>query len=275
MPFLVTKLTPCLAYANYACQGIEVILLLLSSRLAVCFILFLKVSDMSYFQGIVFDFDGTLAHCQINFALMKRKIAALASGFMDRDVVPDSLPALEWIDTLVEDIQLCSPQSVVEFQSRVRLLLTAIEMKAAEKGHLFPRTRSILGALNGVGVRIGIITRNCTPGVLKIFPDLREFCQVFLPREDVKCVKPHPHHLLTALDRLKIPPSKALLIGDHRIDIEAALKAEVCCGGVATGDFGLEDLRHAGAHFVARDLDQMIKCLVQEQYLPPLANDGA
>ncbi len=229
---------------------------------------------MFQFHAIIFDFDGTLAECRINFDLLKRKVAALASGFLDSEIVPNNLPVLEWVEDLAQELQIYSPDSVLEFKSRVRLLLTAVEIKAAGKGMLFPMTRSILGSLKKVGIQTGIITRNCTPGVKIIFPDLWEYCQVFLPREDVVRIKPHPEHLISAIKMLGVSSSRVLMVGDNKIDIQTANKAKVYSAGLATDASGRKGLIQAGANFVARDVEDLVHHLIESHYLPSLDQVG-
>ena len=108
---------------------------------------------MGAIEGVLFDFDGTLAELHIDFQAMRKQVADLAALFLDQNVEPDSHPVLEWIEKLAERMSRELPQAeVLEFQSRCRMRLVGLEMKAAKKGKLFPYTRGVLAGLREAGV---------------------------------------------------------------------------------------------------------------------------
>ncbi|MGE4503730.1 MAG: HAD family hydrolase [Desulfovibrionaceae bacterium] len=209
---------------------------------------------MQQYKALVFDFDGTLAHLTIDFDSMKRKLAALAEGFLGERPEAPAKPALEWLDDLAAEIAEYEGRDLgLEFHCRGRLVVQATELDAAARGGLFPFTRDLLGELRSRGVATGIITRNSTAAVRVVFPDVREQCDVFLPREDVPAVKPHPEHLLEALRRMGAEPGRALMVGDHALDLETGRRAGVRTAGVAGGNMTLEELERAGADHLAQD----------------------
>ncbi len=59
---------------------------------------------------------------------------------------------------------------------------------------------------------------------------------------------------LEAIQGLPADPSRTIIIGDSPRDVECALKNGCIAFGVATGKYGAEVLRAAGAHRVAQDL---------------------
>jgi len=210
-------------------------------------------------QGMIFDFDGTLAELHLDFSLMKERIAELASLFLDRGVKPDSLPALEWIEELSGEMRRSLPEAeVLEFQSRCRFRIIAMEMEAAEQGRLFPFAEDLLRKLRRSGIRTGIITRNCTAAVRAVFPGVHEACDAFLARDSVSKVKPHPEHALKAAGILGVAPERCMLVGDHQLDIQCAIRAGMRSGGVGSGSFGLEDLARSGADHVAPDAASLV-----------------
>lgn len=218
-------------------------------------------------QAMVFDFDGTLARLTIDFELMKRKLAALAAAFLPEAPVPGPTPALEWLDELAGQVAARDTALGREFHTRGRLVITAMELDAAKDGQLFPDTRALLEALDRRGVRTGIITRNSTAAVRRVFPDVRERCGVFLPREDVARVKPDPGHLLAALAALEVEPRAALMVGDHPMDIETAKRAGAQSAGVASGTMGLDALREAEPDYLAQDLGGLVALLERQEIL--------
>jgi phosphoglycolate phosphatase len=53
---------------------------------------------------------------------------------------------------------------------------------------------------------------------------------------------------------VELPPQAAVLIGDTPLDVSAALEAGAGAVGVATGPYGVAELREAGAHAALEDL---------------------
>lgn len=221
-------------------------------------------------RAVVFDFDGTLAELTIDFGLMRRKVTALAQGLLDDEdlACPAGTPVLEWLESLSAELMEEDPDLALELGSRGRLVITAMEMDAARVGRLFPFTRDLLAELRRRGTPVGIVTRNCTAAVRTVFPDLADFCPVFLAREDVPRVKPHPDHLLAAVARLGVDAARVLMVGDHPLDIETARRAGAVSAGVASGGVSLHELGLASPDYLAQDCRELMDHLAVRGVLP-------
>ncbi|EGJ49261.1 HAD family hydrolase [Desulfocurvibacter africanus] len=221
------------------------------------------------FQALIFDFDGTLAALTIDFALMKQRLAALAEVFLEESISPDGLPVLEWVEQLAATVMSRHGRELsLEFHTRCRFLIMDMEIKAASQGSLFPTTRSMLTRLRVCGARTAVITRNCTPAVTAVFPDIAQHVDCLLPRESVVRVKPDPEHLLTALERLALPPEAALMIGDHPMDVLTGRRAGTATAAVASGRTLPEELHASGPDFLARDCAGLMALLEDRNLLP-------
>ncbi|SMC27701.1 phosphoglycolate phosphatase [Desulfacinum hydrothermale DSM 13146] len=203
-------------------------------------------------QALVFDFDGTLAELHLDFSIMKERIAVLAETHLHRRPAPASMPALEWIEHLTREMPGANGAGEA-FRREALELVVDMEMEAAQRGKLFPYTRSILRDLQAWGVPAAIITRNCSRAVRHVFPDIHRLCPCFLARDHVDKVKPHPEHLKKALSRLGVESARALMVGDHPLDIETGRRAGTLTAAVATGRVGTDELKAAGPHWVFRD----------------------
>ena len=143
------------------------------------------------------------------------------------------------------------------FYQKAHQILHEIEMKAAEKGKLIPGTEATLKNLRDKGIKIGIITRNCEDAVRKVFPDINDFCDVFVSRNSVKKVKPHPDHLTYVMESLKISGEESVMVGDHIIDVQAGKRVGMKTIGVLTGRIKKEEFEKAGADYVLRDASEI------------------
>ena len=234
------------------------------------------------FKGIIFDFDGTLANLTINFDKIKRKILLLKDIFVEDcgvDIQVPDLPLLECIEKLTEDFKKLDGDLAKEFNTRCRLILVDMEMRAARRGKLFDYTYEILDKCKKNGAKVAVVTRNCTPAVKMVFPDIEDIIDVFLPREDVLRVKPDPNHIETALKKLGTKKHESIMIGDHPIDIMCAKRAGVFSGAVATGNTSIDDLKKERPDFVAKDLLELFAKLEEninqgDTYVYSSALDG-
>ena len=221
-------------------------------------------------RAALFDFDGTLAELTLDFALLRQKVAAISRIFLEDDdggssavpSWPDGQPVLERVDELAALIGARSGRDLgLEFHTRCRFLITDMEIKAAAKGRLFPFSRALLAGLRAQGIRLGVVTRNCTAAVKMVYPEIEQAVDCFLPREAVTLVKPNPQHVADALNCLGVRPENALMVGDHPMDIMAGLAAGTRTAGVASGRRSEAELSAAGANYTASDCAALFSSL--------------
>ena len=79
--------------------------------------------------------------------------------------------------------------------------------------------------------------------------------------DDAERSKPHPDIFIAALDRLKLPAKRVVVVGDTPYDVEAAKKAGMATTGLLCGGFSEESLREAGAVDIYRDPGHLLAVL--------------
>jgi phosphoglycolate phosphatase len=84
-----------------------------------------------------------------------------------------------------------------------------------------------------------------------------------LAREDVTHVKPHESHLRSALQTIGVAPERAVMVGDHAIDMEAGRRLAVRTIGVLTGGSTEAELRQAGADLVLPSLVEAARLITK------------
>jgi phosphoglycolate phosphatase len=215
-------------------------------------------------RAVVFDFDGTLTELTLDFDHMRKDLEKLLLTYVTPDIL-NNLRGRFMIETIyaVEEIL---GQKGAAFRYDAFALLSEIEVDAANGKDLFPFTRKVLRTLHSMNVRTGIMTRNCSGAVKRMFPDYSEYVDVVVSREETRLVKPHPSHPLALLRSLDASPTEALLVGDHPTDIEAGIAACMRTVGVLTGRIGRDELTRAGADHVIDDI-RGIPRIVESLYL--------
>jgi len=208
---------------------------------------------------MIFDFDGTLAVLNIDFSSMKERLFDLMECYGIRKEAIQERYLLEIVDEAYQTLCEKKPSGAETFYHDSHLILHRLEMQAAAEGKLIPGTKRTIRSLRARGIRVGIITRNCDEAVRKVFPDIDDFCDVFVSRDSVKKVKPHPDHLTHVMKSLKIAGEEGVMVGDHIIDIQAGKRVGMRTIGVLTGRTKKEEFEEAGADYILRDASEVCK----------------
>ena len=183
---------------------------------------------------VLFDFDGTLVKTNIDFAQMRRGVFSLGRKY---GVPPrPDLYVLESLENIFGALLQRNADQAKRFRQQAERLIVGIEMAAAAKSRTMPGAEEALEELKKKGVKVGIVTRNCRSGVMKA-AEMADFVyDLVLTREDVEKVKPDPQHLLDALSMLDSVPERALMVGDHPMDILAGRRAGMKTAAVLTSN---------------------------------------
>jgi phosphoglycolate phosphatase-like HAD superfamily hydrolase len=80
-------------------------------------------------------------------------------------------------------------------------------------------------------------------------------------RDDVRFAKPDPDLFLAAGDRLQVPMSRCVIVGDSVWDLLAARRAFALGIGVLSGGYGRDELERAGAYRVYQDTAELLRHL--------------
>jgi len=227
------------------------------------------------FEAVVFDYDGTLVDLNIDFDAMRRGVVRLLETWRIDRAPLIGLYVLETIDKATQTLSQENPDAAQSFHREVMQLVTEIELEAAKKGKILSGVFETLHMLKDLGIKTGIITRNCDRAVRISFPQIEELCDVFVPRDRVVHVKPHPAHLTRALEEMAVKNRRrCLMVGDHVLDIEAGRRLGMKTAGVLTGNATTEEFIEAGADFILEDAKAVLDCIprgeesVRKSYLP-------
>lgn len=220
-------------------------------------------------NAVLFDFDGTLAMLNLDFVEMRRRLVRFTLEHGLPPEVLHELPMLELIDHASAWLDARETGRGGVFYQQAQQVLQTIEIEAARQSGLLPGAQELLATLRYHGIAVGIVTRNCDMAVRTMFPHVDTYCQVFLPRDRVRQVKPHPAHLEAALAQLGSTPVNTLMVGDGAMDMQAGKSLAMFSIGVLSGTGSRETLLQHGADLI---LDSVADLL---HYLPQAHHKGS
>ncbi len=213
---------------------------------------------MHIIDTILFDFDGTLVAIDIDFAKMRQDVMALG---LEYGISPEpSLYVLEAVEYAFHKLAQRDNDLAMEFKRRAEELIVSIETDASSKARAMPGAEETLQELRARGVKVGIVTRNCRSGVMRSVERTKLVYDLMLTRDDVKKVKPEPQHLIDALNFLGSEPVKALMVGDHPMDIVAGKRAGTKTAAVLTLK-PREDFAEVSPDFILSGVAELLKVL--------------
>ena len=126
----------------------------------------------------------------------------------------------------------------------------------------FTGERELLDELSSRGVPYAVATSGRLENArhtLKLL-DLRDDVPV-ITRDKVRYAKPDPDLFVAAGERLGMPMSRCVIVGDSVWDMLAARRAWALSVGLLSGGYGQDELERAGAYRVYQDPADLLRHL--------------
>lgn len=149
-------------------------------------------------KAVVFDLDGTITRFNIDVFKLK---ADLGMAGVDQGI-------LEFIDGLPEGER-----------ARAHKILKGYEMEAAASSELNPGVRRLFDYIKETGLGTAIVTRNNRAALDMIMVKHDLEVGITFSRDEER-PKPEVHQLERSLAHLGVEKHGALMVGDHRMDLE-------------------------------------------------------
>jgi phosphoglycolate phosphatase len=218
-------------------------------------------------KAVIFDLDGTLKEFNLDTKACRTKIINLLTqlGF-SRSLFSLNESAFDMLKKVKKSpITEDRKNQFTKIKDTVFSVVEEFELEAARTAKIFEGIPETLKALRDMKLKIALCTissEKTTKYILKRF-HLEQFFDAVVTRDSVFEVKPHPTHLVAALDALKVMSQEAVLVGDSVKDIQCAIQLNVLAVGVTTGLSSIEELTCSGAHYIASSVTD-IPILVEQ-----------
>jgi phosphoglycolate phosphatase len=210
------------------------------------------VSDLTGLAAVAFDFDGTLADTSGAIVATAQQtfgelgVAPLAP---EEIIVRMGLPLVQvFIAAGVPEAQLA--HAVTRYRARF--------LANASRVELFPGVLPCLQVLAAAGIPLGIASSRVRATLLPLLERLgiRSFFRDVLGEEDAVQKKPAPELVLVLAQRMQLPATRMLVVGDTTYDIEMGHAAGAHTCAVTYGSHDSVRLRSANPHHL---LDSLVE----------------
>ncbi len=210
---------------------------------------------------IIFDFDGTLVDSR-SLILESHRIV-FAEFQLPAPSPADSLALVgKSLDVILTE--LAGPTApILEMVRAYDLLLPQLRADPTFAERPFDGVGDLLYELSSTSDTVlGIATGHRSDTLAPALEALRwnGFFRI-IQAADMAPSKPHPGMLLQALAATGVTPENAVFIGDTTFDMEMARAAQLRSIGVSWGYHQADRLVAAGAHRVARAVDELGVCI--------------
>ncbi len=180
------------------------------------------------YAAILFDLDGTLVDSITLYA--EAVLEALAEVGLDTDIET----FYDWYTRPLHLGQMLALHGLDEgLVPQVRVRRDALyEELLATRSEWLPGGRELLEDLRARKVPTAVVTGSWMSYVDAIDRKLgvKRLIDAFVTADDIhRFMKPHPHGLLLACERLRVEPKDCLYLGDQQFDTDAARAAEMPC----------------------------------------------
>jgi len=212
-------------------------------------------------SAILFDLDGTLVDSVYQHVLAWREALEQAGIRLSvwRIHRRIGMSGGLFINALLRET---GHQVTAEEANRLQQLHAQAYAQLASQVRVLPGALELLAYLSRVGVPWAIATsgriETAKPilDLLNIAPDVP-----IVTRDLVQHAKPDPDLFLAAAERLGIPISDSVVVGDSVWDLLAARRARALGVGLLSGGYGQDELERAGAYRVYQDPADLLEHL--------------
>ncbi|MCS7309877.1 MAG: HAD family hydrolase [Armatimonadetes bacterium] len=210
-------------------------------------------------EAVLFDLDGTLVETGIDFSRLRDATLQLVAEYgIDARPLQD-LDALSIVERAVDALRLRGEAEAGEtLRKRAFARLQAMEMAYCASPRPVPGMYDLLEVLRAQDTRIGIITRNDREVALRTLSTLQIPHDLLVSRDDVDKVKPHPQHVMVALEEWRVAPPQCVVVGDYWMDVEAGRAAGCRTVGIWRLDVPINPFRHHPPDVLVRELRELL-----------------
>lgn len=212
------------------------------------------------YKAVIFDLDGTLLNTlrdlynSVNFALR-------TFGFPERTIVE----VRSFIGNGVKKLMERSTPDGTSEEINAQCLDCFREyylQHMADETAPYEGVSELIAALKEKGIKTAVVSNKLHSAVVGLCEDYFKDidCAVGVNVEAER--KPNPVNVIKVLRGFSLSEKECIYIGDSEVDVETAHNAGLKCIGVTWGFRDEEELIKAGADFIARSAEEVLKLVI-------------
>jgi phosphoglycolate phosphatase len=176
-------------------------------------------------SAVLFDLDGTLADTapDLGYALNRQRVAR---GMPELPIEAVRAHASSGARGLLKAGFNLNPEDP-GYEAMREEFLDFYAQNLARESDLFPGMASLLGRIEAMGLRWGVVTNKAERFTLPLLRLMGLFdrAAVVICGDTTPHAKPHPAPLLAAMERLAVPAADCIYVGDDERDVRAGQAA--------------------------------------------------
>ena len=169
-------------------------------------------TDLSTFQGVFFDLDGTLVDLAVDWSAVRRELRQALSAATGQEIPEDGLAEL-----LTQGYRLLGPAA--------RLVVCGVLERFEGPATVLPLAAGLELFAAASNRPRAVVSNNLRATVKQALAGLDAAELVVVGFDDVAASKPDPEGLLLAAQTLALDPSDVVYVGNTDIDRKAAAAA--------------------------------------------------
>ena len=192
-------------------------------------------------KGIIFDLDSTLIQAQIDFVAMKSNMISLLEkyGHPSGTLSPTSQTTVQIMENAHQewDRQAKPKEECDYLLSEIEQIMNQGELAAIENLTEIDGTSQAIKKLKEKGLKLAILTRSHHAYAVQALKKLGIYDEfdLILGRNETPEPKPYKGAIDYTVKLLGLAIDNVVMIGDHQIDRDSAIKSGCMFIGVATG----------------------------------------
>ncbi len=203
-------------------------------------------------KAVLFDVDGTLISLKFVVEAINETAQLMGLRGITTNEIYSNIVGYSLKDKLKQIYPEINDKQVEEFRKKYH------EIYKAKKEKLLPNARETIEELKSMNIKIGIVTTKSRDTATEALEETKLKYDVLITSEDVSRIKPDAEPVLKALEKLKIKPEEAVMVGDHNFDIQSAKNAGVVAIGIDTGAKTADELAKEEPDYLIHNLIQVV-----------------
>ena len=209
---------------------------------------------------IIFDLEGTIVENKINFLEMKKEILEIL-----KEKYSIKLPESFLKNRVVEILdfvkgKLKNKDDFSKLFNDISKIADKYEYIAAKSTRLKENVNDVLYELKRRKIKLALLTndgKKATEYIIKKL-GLDSFFDIIITRDDMKALKPDPIGIEIIIKKLNTEKDKCIIVGDSKIDIEAANKAGIRAIGILGGFSKRDELERSSPFAIINSLRDLL-----------------